>query len=430
MLFARRHILSALFLCTLSPLAIVQAAPALESRGELNLEVWRFADQGAQKQSQNNIAASAQIELWKAFNGEQDRLSFTPFFRADQQDSERTHLDVREAAWLHVANHYELRAGIRQVFWGVTEATHLVDIINQTDLVEAIDGEQRLGQGMINLSLERDTQTLDLFLLTGSRQRTTHGEDGRLRLPVVIDNDLSTYESSRKNRRLDLAARWQIKMPELSLGLSAFSGTAREAEYQAVIDPTRLVFFGPVPIGFQSGYTPVLAPYYPLIQQLGLDAQWTQGDLLWKLEAIQRNGGARNFHAADAGWEYTQVGAFGSSMDIGWLAEYLYDSRNQLATTPFEHDVLIGWRFAFNNTASSDLLTSLIVDTKTHEQLFSMEAHHRLSDSLRMAMEWRVFSHTPAAQSAFEFLSQADVDHKLRSFADDDYVRLELSWFF
>lgn len=427
---AARDLLSILLLLCVFPALAGQSAHALEVRGELGMEAWGFAQQGAQGQSQSDVAASAKIELWQHFNGEQDQLGFTPFFRIDHQDGERSHIDVREAAWLHVGDGYELRSGIRQVFWGVTEATHLVDIINQTDLVERIDGEQRLGQGMINLSLEREAQTLDLFLLTGSRKRTVHGEDGRLRLPVVIDNDLSAYESSRKSRRIDLAARWQLKMPALHVGFSGFSGTAREPEYQAVVDPARLVFTGPVPSGFQSGYAPTLAPYYPLINQAGLELQWTQGDLLWKLEAIQRNGGERDYHALDAGWEYTQVGAFGSAIDIGWLAEYLHDSRDEFAITPFEHDVLVGWRIAFNNAASSDLLASLIIDTETQEQLFSVEAHHRLSDAFRVGMELRVFNHTPAPQSAFDFLFRQDPEHKLRSFADDDYLRLELSWFF
>ena len=40
---------------------------------------------------------------------------------------------------------WSLSIGLGKVFWGVTEFNHLVDVINQTDLVEGIDGEAKLG---------------------------------------------------------------------------------------------------------------------------------------------------------------------------------------------------------------------------------------------------------------------------------------------
>ena len=70
---------------------------------------------------------------------------------------------------------WDLHLGVKQIFWGVTEFNHLVDIINQTDLVENIDGEDKLGQPMAHLSLVRDWGILDFHLLTGFRERTFPG---------------------------------------------------------------------------------------------------------------------------------------------------------------------------------------------------------------------------------------------------------------
>lgn len=416
---------------TLFVLLIGLPAQALQQRHELGLEVWGFAEPGAQGQARENASLSLRSELWHDLENGRDRFALTPFVRADGRDDERSHFDLREASWNHLGEDFELRVGVRQVFWGVTEGVHLVDIINQTDQVESLDGEQKLGQPMLNLSIERGQQLFDLFLLTGARERTFAGLDGRLRLPLVVDDDLARYESSRENRRLDLAARWQLNLPALRLGLSAFSGTAREPELQPVVDFSQLRFDAGQLSGFAPGYQPVLAPYYPLINQLGLDLQVTQGDLLWKLEAIQRNGGAENFQAADAGLEYTQVGAFGSALDLGWLAEYLYDSRDERATTPFEHDLLLGWRLSFNDAASSSLLTSLILDQESGERLFSIEAQHRLNEDLLLELELRaVAGGSQRPQSALAFLAGPDPEHKLRPLLQDDFLRLELSWFF
>ncbi len=418
-------------LLMLSGLTLAGAAVAFEHRGEAGMEGWAFSTAGAQGQSRTNASLRAQLELWHSFNDAHDTVTATPFLRVDAEDEERTHADVREAFWRHSGTGYELRAGMRQVFWGVTEGMHLVDIINQTDMVESIDGERKLGQGMLNLSLERDGQTFDFFVLTGARERTFPGQDGRLRLPLVVDTRLTSWESSRENQRLDLAARWQLNTSALRLGISAFSGTAREPELRPVVDPAQIIFApGPVPAGFLPGYQPVLAPHYPLIQQLGVDSQYTHGDWLWKLEVIARKGGLQDYRAADIGFEYTQVGIFGSPMDIGWLAEYLHDSRDEKATTPFEHDVLVGTRLIFNDAASSDLLFGLIADPHSHERFLSIEATTRFGESWRGSLELRRLENSRPVQTPFEFLVLPDGEYKLRNLTQDNFARLEVTWFF
>ena len=92
-------------------------------------------------------------------------------------------------------NAVESRIGIRKEFWGVTETFHRVDIINQTDSVESFDGEDKLGQPMINISLETLSGSIDFFALLGSRERTFAGRFGRLRTPIVVDTDHPIYES-------------------------------------------------------------------------------------------------------------------------------------------------------------------------------------------------------------------------------------------
>ena len=62
--------------------------------------------------------------------------------RLDSADSSRSHFDLRELNYLWLGDAGELSVGIGKVFWGVAEFVHLVDIINQTDLVENIDEEE------------------------------------------------------------------------------------------------------------------------------------------------------------------------------------------------------------------------------------------------------------------------------------------------
>ena len=127
-----------------------------------------------------------------------------------------------------------------KVFWGVTEAVHLVDIVNQTDLVESLDGEEKLGQPMIDLSLIRDWGVVDLFVLPWFRERTFPSEDGRPRFAIPIDTHDPIYESSAEQHHVDFAARWSNSIGEWDIGLSYFYGTSREPRFvilPSAIDP-------------------------------------------------------------------------------------------------------------------------------------------------------------------------------------------------
>lgn len=400
----------------LSLICVIAPARGFEYRGEASLEARHFAESATLNtgDSRQHSAIQLSAEFWRGANRGRDLFAFSPYLRLDARDSQRNLADIRELSWIHLGESYELRTGIRQVYWGVTEGADLVNIINQTDAADSPNTDRTLGQPMINLALEQGDQMLDLFLLIGARERTFPGEDGRLRFPLVVDSDQSRWESSRGQGSIDLAARWQWNHYPLVLGVSAFSGTAREPEFE---------------LG-DSGARPVLTPFYPQIQQLGLDLQATQGDLLWKLEAIQRWGGREDFQAINAGFEYTQVGLFGSRMDLGWLSEGLYDSRGGTVIAPFERDLLLGWRFVFNDLAGSEILASAIVDTRTAERVISVEGRRRLGNAWSVSAEILYIGGTPAPQSPTAFLSNPDSRHTLRPLSRDSYGEIEFSWFF
>ncbi len=138
---------------------------------------------------------------------------------------------LRELFISRVGTDWEVHAGFRQIFWGVTEFEHLVDIINQTDLVENIDGEDKLGQPMVQLSLVRDWGIVDIFALTGFRERTFPGEHGRLRSVLPVDTHHARYESGAGRHRVDAAIRWSDHMGPLNFGIYHFSGTSRDPSF-------------------------------------------------------------------------------------------------------------------------------------------------------------------------------------------------------
>ncbi|NQT83573.1 hypothetical protein HQ563_11135 [bacterium] len=348
---------------------------------------------------------SASLALQPEFYHEWENGSgflVVPFARLDSADPERTHFDVRELNYLWLADRWELRVGVGKVFWGTTEFVHLVDIVNQTDLVEDIDEEDKLGQPMVHLSIPRDWGIVDMFILPYFRERTFPGRKGRLRFPLVVDTDNAKYESAAEEHRLDFAIRYSHSIGDWDIGIYHFNGTGRE--------PTLL------PDSDENG-EPVLIPLYEQINQTGVDLQLVAGQWLWKLEALYRTGQADDFFAAVGGFEYTLVGVAGTAMDLGIVAEWAYDDRGDEATTPYENDAMFGFRLTLNDPASSQILAGLMQDMHSSARAISIEASHRIGSNWKATLE------------AWAFLD-APEDDLFYSFRDDDFVRLGLAYYF
>ncbi len=371
--------------------------------GYLATEYRAFFNDGLVAEQDNQFAASIAYKPEYVNSWQQGRrlFRFSPYVRFDQFDSERTHFDIRELSYEHASRLIEWRIGIRKVFWGVTESQHLVDIINQTDLVESLDGEEKLGQPMINLALIQDWGTLDLFILTGFRERTFPGENGRFRTIPVVNTDRSEYESTKEDRHIDLALRWSHSLGDWDMGLAYFHGTNRDPRLVPQLNNSNIE----------------LIPFYDIIEQMSLDLQATKGSWLWKLEAIRRLSDVQDYSAATAGFEYSFFDLFGSGIDLGLVSEYLFDDRDEQATTPFEDDLMFGLRLAINDTQSTEALVGMIEDIDTGARIFSLEGSRRLTDQWKLSVEGSIFQNI-------------DAQDLLGSIRQDDYVQVEIAYYF
>lgn len=352
---------------------------------------------------QNSVKLS--LEFFKDWNDGQDQIVFEPFIRLDADDSDRSHVDARQLLWTHYGENHEFSAGLGQIYWGVTESQHLVDIINQTDAVENIDGEDKLGQAMLHYSYIHDYGTVDAFLLPSFRERTFEGPSGRLNAGLTVDQNSVEYESSDGQSNLDYALRYSHTLGDWDIGLSWFEGTSREPDL----------------LRFANASTGETLAYYPQLKQLGTDLQLTTGSWIYKLEAVHREFNDAfydNYFATTIGTEYTLVGLFGSSKDLGLLVEYSWDQRDQLASSLFQNDAFIGARLAFNDALDSQILFGISNDLDNNDnRLIFIEGATRLGNNLTLNAELRIFnaseSNTPLAR----------ID-------DDSFIQIGLEYFF
>ena len=267
--------------------------------------------------------------------------------------------------------------------------------------MEDIDGEGKLGQPMVNFTLERDWGALDLFVMPFFRERTYPGSEGRLRgLGSVVDD--AVYESDAGRWRPDFAARWSHSLGGIDLGVAGFYGTSREP------------YLSPIEVGDGFG----LQPYYAIIDQFSVDAQYTRGATLWKLEAMTRGGHGGRFAAGVVGVEHTLFSVGPGAADLGLLAEVTLDGRGDDAPyTAFDHDLFVGFRWAFNDIQGTSILGGPIVDLEHGETIAFVEAERRFGERWVGAVEMRLLLNTDATAPL----------HTLRR---DDFLTLSLSRFF
>ncbi len=355
---------------------------------------------GGQKNQTASVAAEPSVTY--AWNGGRQAITFTPFARLDANDGERSHVDIRELKWVGAFDRLEVRLGIDKVFWGVVESQHLVDILNQDDLLEDIDGEDKLGQPMATLSYDSDLGLFSAYVMTYFRERKFPGPDGRPRGPLLIDTSQTHYPGGHDKWHMDWALRWSHAVGPLDVAVSHFHGLNRDPAF--------------IP-GLSDAGDPVLVPLYNLIDQTGLELQATFGGLLLKAEAIRRAQPGENQIAAIAGFEYTAFNILQGSSDLGVLMEYLWDERGRNPDNPFEDDLFAGLRWTANDVADSTLLAGAIFDLDTSTKFVNIEASRRFGAHWKLSIDARLLLSVPAADPLYPF-------------SDDDFIQAKLQYYF
>ncbi len=286
-------------------------------------------------------------ELQYSFSKNRGRQTFTATAagRLDYDDPDRRYIEILDLDNIIRSGSFEYRFGIRRIFWGVTEAVHLVDVVNQTDLREGFDGEDKFGQAMLNIAWFSPFGTFDAFAIPLFRERKFPGPMGRFALPFEILEQDRRYVLGADRDDVDFAARWNHSLFDMDVAISYFNGTVREprnvacirqgsgfagtendnncdidsavpdggalgqlitaldnagqtlggngaigsqlAQIIANIDPTGLV---PNQAELTQAFLDaiVIVPFYEPLQQIGFEWQYNYGDLALKAEATRR----------------------------------------------------------------------------------------------------------------------------------------------
>ena len=99
------------------------------------------------------------------------------------------------------------------------------------------------------------------------------------------------------------------------------------------------------------------------------------------------------------------------------IGEYLFDERDSDVTQAFQNDVLLGLRLALNDEDSSEALIGTFVDLDSNSLTLSVEASRRIGNAFTLSANAVIWT-------------QTEDDPFLDLLADEDFVELEIAWFF
>jgi len=340
-------------------------------------------------------------------------INFEGFAVLDQYDNKRSHVDIRELYYRYVHKNLEISLGAKRIYWGVAESNHLVDVINQADVLEGFDPKNKLGQPMLHLSISPKWGTLDLMVMPFFRQLQFPGEPSRSRPPFGLDADKAEFESELEEFNPDVAIRWSHSFGVFDVGIANFYGTNRLPLVK--VDPLTFSVF----------------PFYETMNQTSIDLQASTGPMLWKGEAIYRvskDSERDPITAVVLGGEYTLGNVFRSGADVGLLVEYSYDSRPIFETfNSLTNDMFFATRIALNDVQSTDFLIGVMVGLLNQEEkgmdVFSGSRVFNYTASRRLGKSWKL----TISGVLFDNIDKTEFLNFIRN---DSFVRIGLAKYF
>jgi hypothetical protein len=391
--------------CALASLpAAAQGESSFDSRGELALETRAFLPDDDATTDDTALGLFSRLEWTHQHEPWQERLRIIG--RVDAVDEERSRV-VLEEAWLQYwRGRLKLRLGADIVNWTATEAFHPADVINARNLDSDLENYEKIGEPLLLVAWSLSEQaTLELYLMPGYMAPILPSRRSRLRL-VPPDADVGGRVLVNRNGHFtediigpQAALRFRATWGSADFSLHVLEHMDR-SQPLVVLDPT----------------SDQLHAVFLTVRQLGVTYSHVFGSLITKLEASYRNFVRvedtarfgvlpdRDHSTVALGLEYGFVHEGGSESTAFAEAEAVFglSEQERYEVNPFQRDVLIGYRYAWNDEDSRALLVSAIFDLEHgSEYLVNASYEQRLGETWGIELGARLINADSRGNSPF-----------------------------
>lgn len=365
------------------------ADDVVQSRGEIGGESRAFWPDSHSASRDWNTATVGRLYL----DAVKEKVSARArlFSRLDTNDRERSVFIAEEALVELNLRPVRLRAGFQMLNWTATEAFHPADVVNSRYYDSAIENPEKLGEPMVSARVEIPNGNVEAYfmpffvrpLFPTGRSRFNLGAPGtNLGSAMLLKRDGSVDSSLDATTFVpQWAARVQQTVGQADLSLHVLQQQDRALP---------VIAFDRV-----SGFArPMFAP----VTQIGATAQQVVGAAVLKLEMAYRWFSRpeskstefgplieRNHFVVAAGIDYNVPAESGGESTLLLEGQVFIPKQHDLPRELmplFQHDVVAGWRYAFNDESSRSFIALVIVDVvRPQEFFFNLGYTQRLGET-------------------------------------------------
>jgi hypothetical protein len=363
-----------------------------EINNEVGFDIREFHKEEAHSGQKNTYSNYLSSEIYLEIS-EQINFIAEPYYRYDHNDKERSLFNFKENYLIYLQGNSEVKLGIAEIFWGVTESKNLVDIINVYD---GTDGDQKakLGQSMLSYSTYSERLGIfDFYYLPFFSKKPQIGESGRLRLSKPIENYNFVYSGGAGDKVPSWAVKWEKNIGMSDFSIQAFRGNSRENSTIPLIEGTTLKYF--------AGYE--------RISQIGTYIQTISGSYIFKVEAIRRHGQKNasnireNYYSVTLGTEYLINRLFEKVWDLSLFIEYSNDNRSNDSTDIMQNDIFMAGQFLFNDVSGTELLIGSTFDMDGGGNTSNVELSSRITEDIRVTGTYQLYWSTNNKDPLYDF---------------------------
>lgn len=401
-------------------------------QGQVSFESRHFKDDH-QNQTQDD-AYSVFSRVDSQYNDSKYRLSLRAMARVDQKNPSRNIIapeDVGGGITLNQESSWQLMAGYKLFYWTVLEAFHPADVINSRNFDSDIENLEKMGELFLGSERSVGDGQIGLYFFPRYQRPRLPGSENRLGLgtnlarPRWVDGqgqdgvgDEWGWQGALKWSHTLGPSDWLMFVAYHMDRSTPIIGTKNFAKSNvSAVTP-----YGAYPLDFD------FAPYYFQVLESGFNYQMALGDFVLKAEGdykffqqkrqLYTITGLRspdNFGTLALGGEYLWTHSWGGQSSLFLEGQYASSkSRERVKEmVPFQADLMMGVRYAFNDEMGSEITASALVDVEGEDQqLYSLLIARRLSDQWKVKAGGRYYW-APAKNANLSGLEYLHKDHHL-----------------
>ena len=397
------------------------------SKGELRFESRFFTDDKIAETQDFGYGLAGRLEVDNTWNQLSSRAQI--FSRVDRMDPERQRLNIEELFTQWVGESFIGFAGYRTLNWSTAEAFHPTDVINSRNFDGPFENAEKLGELMIGGQYLSDYLNITAFYMPTLARPQLPGPTNRLSFvpPTAtnvgelqfVDNDGEIKDSN------DFVQQWAIRtqIPIDSWEFNFFwVHHFDRTDFRVAFD------------GVNNQIVPLLAE----VDHYAFSFQYVWESWIFKSENAYRNF-QENTTITDYGSTVQRFDYGISSVAIEYLLPHdsgsetsfilefqeIYGVEKQIRYTinPFQRDLLVGVRHAFNDVNGKELFVGLIADVERGKELLASASYsQRLSDVWKLNLGARYID-APNNTAGFDFTGMKPLNN-------DHQFDISLSRFF